>query len=130
MKLLPIRYCHAVTVMEGNHPQPQSKDHHHQVVLDDLTFVIDVVLMIVFGSAIHLLRRGSITVATLAHALLMVALVLTAGHYIEVHVMGLEAVEELVVRPNRSNRRLLAEWSKAIILSTMAVATLGWLLLE
>ncbi|CAM9567213.1 unnamed protein product, partial [Chrysoparadoxa australica] len=54
-----------------------------QVLLEDLTSVIDFGLLLAFFTALHFLRRKEITVSTLAHALSIVFLVTTLGHYIE-----------------------------------------------
>lgn len=104
------------------------QQQQHQVLLGDLTWVIEVALVIAFATAIHLVRRGSITVATLAHALSLIFLVFTSGHFIEVHVIGIEAVEELVrtyPTAHYRNGRILMDWFKAAVLSITAFAALG-----
>ncbi|CAM9318366.1 unnamed protein product, partial [Pylaiella littoralis] len=69
-------------------PQQHHNNHHEhehvasrsppqQVLLEDLTLVIDVALIVAFATAIHLLRQKFITVATLAHALSVAFLVFT-----------------------------------------------------
>lgn len=100
--------------------------HEPQVLLDDLTSVIDVALIVAFVTGVHLLRRGTITVATLAHALSVAFLVFSIGHYVEKHMIGLEGLENLVVR-RRPGRGGFADWSSAGILSVAAIAVLGTL---
>ena len=100
-----------------------------QVLLEDLTLVIDVALLVTFATAVHLLRQKLITVATLAHALSVTFLVFTVGHYIERHVIGMDGVEDLVSRrgPRRGGRMQwwLAGWPTTGLLSIGAVMALG-----
>lgn len=118
-------------------PQMLPRQHHHepsfspaapQVLLEDLTLVIDVALLVAFATAVHLLRQKLITVATLAHALCVAFLVFTVGHYIERHVIGVDGVEDLVSRrgPGQGGRGRwwLAGWSTAGLLSIGAVMVL------
>lgn len=116
---------------------PRQQPHHEpsfspappQVLLEDLTLVIDVALLVAFATAVHLLRQKLITVATLAHALSVAFLVFTVGHYIERHVIGLDGVADLVSRrgPGRGGRGRwwLASWPTAGLLSIGAVMALG-----
>lgn len=101
-----------------------------QVLLEDLTLVIDVALIVAFATAVHLLRKKLITVATLAHTLSVAFLVFTVGHYIERHMIGgVDGVEDLVRRrgPGREGRGgwWLAGWSSAGLLSAAAMIALG-----
>lgn len=104
-------------------PQLSDPERYSQVSLDDLSSVIDVVLIAAFITAVHLLRQRSISIAALAHVLSVVFLVFSVGHYIEQHVIGVEGVEDLVRR--RPGQREFADWSSAAILSTAAMAILG-----
>lgn len=104
-----------------------------QVLLEDLTLVIDVALIVAFVTAVHLLRQRLITVATLAHALSVAFLVFTVGHYIERHMIGgVDGVEDLVRRrapgggrEGRGGGWWVAGWSSAGLLSTAAMIALG-----
>lgn len=98
-------------------------NHRQQVLLDDLTSVIDSTLITAFATAVYLLRKRSITLATLAHALSVAFLVVAIGHYVERHVIGLEGMENLVRRG--PGRKGFADWSSAVMLSVAAVAVLG-----
>ena len=117
---------------QQTHHEPSFSPAPPQVLLEDLTLVIDVALLVAFATAVHLLRQKLITVATLAHALSVAFLVFTAGHYIERHVIGLEGVEDLVSRrgPGRGGRGRwwLASWPTAGMLSIGAVMALGKLI--
>eukprot|EP00752_Nemacystus_decipiens_P001642 g1597.t1 len=111
------------------HHEPSFSSAPPQVLLEDLTLVIDVALLVAFATAVHLLRQKFITVAALAHALSVAFLVFTAGHYVERHVVGLDGVEDLVSRrgPTRGGRGhwWLASWPTAGLLSIGAVVALG-----
>lgn len=100
-----------------------------QVLLEDLTLVIDVALLVAFATAVHLLRQKLITVATLAHSLSVAFLVFTAGHYVERHVVGMDRVEDLVSRrgPGQGGRGRWwpASWPTAGLLSIGAAVALG-----
>jgi hypothetical protein len=67
-----------------------------QVLLEDLTAVIDVSIIVALVTAITCLRRRDISVTTLCHALFMLLLFAGCGHYIEEHCMGTDGVYELV----------------------------------
>lgn len=112
------------------HHEPSFSPVPPQVLLEDLTLVIDVALLVAFATAIHLLRQKLITVATLTHALSVAFLVFTVGHYIEQHVIGMDGVEDLLVSrrgPRRGGRGRwwLNSWPTAGLLSIGAIMTLG-----
>lgn len=94
----------------------------HPVLLDDLTSVIDTTLIVTFVASIYFLRQRNITVATLAHALSVVFLVFSLGHYIERHMIGVDGVDDLVRRRYRQSG---ADWLSAGMVSTAAVTALG-----
>lgn len=107
------------------HPD-EDRRGHRQVHLEDLTFVIDLTLMVAFASAIYLLKQRHITLATLAHTLSVVFLVFTVGHYAEKHLVGLDHVEDLVRRG--PNQRVIKDWLWAGVQSTTAFGAIGGLL--
>ena len=104
-----------------------SQGYHHgasrQVLLEDITVVIDAALIAVFCVAVHLLRRRAISVATLAHLLSVPFLVVVLGHSIERHVLGVGRVGELVRR--RPGQGGVVDWFSAGILSAVVVTALG-----
>lgn len=108
-------------------PMVQSSFHHEEdippPVYVDVTSAMDVALIIAFATSLHLLRRRHIILATLAHALSIVFLVATVGHYVERHIIGIDRMEDLVRR--RPRQQTFRDWSTAVIMSAAAAAAVG-----
>jgi hypothetical protein len=85
-----------------------SGDDAQQVLLEELSAVIDITVLAGFSTAVYCLRRRDMAVCTLCHALSVALITFTTGHYLEAHVYGSEGTRDLVLFPSRQVAQLAA----------------------
>ncbi|KAG5177958.1 hypothetical protein JKP88DRAFT_248419 [Tribonema minus] len=73
-----------------------------QVLLEDLSALIDGVILLACVTALYSLRRQELSLCTLTYALSLALLTATVGHYLEQHVFGEAGIQDLVLYPSRS----------------------------